>query len=95
MILGKYSLNYFSMRRAEAPDRENRLTVGLLTLLPIVPGVLEGSRRTCGSSSSTLAGGGGMFRWNQQLNRQPVAAVSHAAVEPNRSVSGATPPTSS
>lgn len=41
MALGKHSLNYFSMPHAEAPDRENRLTVGLLTLLRIVPGALE------------------------------------------------------
>jgi hypothetical protein len=41
MGLGKHSLNYFSMPRAEAPGRENRLTVGLLTLLRIVPGALD------------------------------------------------------
>lgn len=41
MALGKHSLNYFSMPRAEAPNRENRLTVGLLTLLRIVPGALD------------------------------------------------------
>jgi hypothetical protein len=41
MPLGKHSLNYFSMPHAEAPDRENRLTVGLLTLLRIVPGALD------------------------------------------------------
>lgn len=41
MSLGKHSLNYFSMPRAEAPGKENRLTVGLLTLLRLVPGALD------------------------------------------------------